>query len=69
MEASFLSLQVEIPAFWLGGRRHPQEGSMGMQKGHNNVVGKELAVKAQDRKGTRVKERKFSLWPYHPERA
>jgi hypothetical protein len=26
MGAGFLSLRVEIPAFWLGGRRNPQEG-------------------------------------------
>jgi hypothetical protein len=33
----FLSLQVEIPVFWLGGRRNPQKGKSSGDLVHNNV--------------------------------
>jgi hypothetical protein len=39
MGAGFLSLRVEIPAFWLERRRNPQEGSTKNAKGHSNMVG------------------------------
>jgi hypothetical protein len=58
MGAGSLSLQDEIPAFWIGERRNSQEDSVENTKGHRDTVGRELEAKAKDRKGTLVGERK-----------